>query len=241
VINQTLARSSWPNDEPLGQCLRLRKTGPCATIVGIVEDSRRVQLIEPPVRQMYLALRDSGNYSAGGILIRVPPSRAAAVEREAASAVATLFPGVEASIRRMADILAPQYRPWELGATLFTVIGLLALLVAAVGVFSTLSHEIGQRRHELGVRVALGATVADIIRLVVGDGLRVVLIGAAVGSLLALAGGRFIASLLYGVDPRDLSALATVAAVLVLVATAAALIPAWRASRTDPLEAIRAD
>ena len=241
VINQTLAHSSWPNDEPLGQCLRLGKTGPCATIVGIVEDSRRVQLIEPPVRQMYLALRDSGNYSAGGILIRVPPSLAAAVEREAASAVATLFPGVEASIRRMADILAPQYRPWELGATLFTVFGLLALLVAAVGVFSTLSHEIGQRRHELGVRLALGATVTDIVRLVLGDGLRVVLIGAAVGSLLALAAGRFIASLLYGVDPRDLTALATVAALLVFVATTAAIIPAWRASRTDPLEAIRAD
>jgi ABC-type antimicrobial peptide transport system permease subunit len=141
----------------------------------------------------------------------------------------------------MADVLAPQYRPWELGATLFTAFGLLALLVAAVGVFSTLSHEIGQRRHELGVRVALGATVADIVRLVVGDGLRVVLIGAALGSLLALAGGRLIASLLYGVDARDLSALGTVAAVLVVVATAAAIIPAWRASRTDPLEAIRAD
>jgi putative ABC transport system permease protein len=241
VVNQTLARSSWPNDEPLGQCLRLGKSGPCATIVGIVEDARRVQLIERPVRQMYLALRDSGSYSPGGILVRVPPERAAAVEHEATRMVATLFPGVEANVRRMADVLAPQYRPWELGATLFTIFGLLALLVAAVGVFSTLSHEIGQRRHELGVRVALGATVADIIRLVLGEGLRVIVIGAAVGSLLALAAGRLIASLLYGVDPRDLSAFATVVAVLLVVAATAAVLPAWRASRTDPLEAIRAD
>jgi predicted permease len=241
VVNQTLARSTWPNEEPLGQCLRLGKSGPCVNVVGVVEDSRRVQLIEPSVRQMYLAMRDSGNYSAGGILIRVPPDRAVRVEREVKGEVAVLFPGVEAHVRRMSDVLAPQYRPWELGATLFSIFGLLALLVAAVGVFSTLSHDIGQRRHELGVRVALGASVGDIVKLVLGDGLRVVLIGAAVGSLLALAAGRLIASLLYGVAPRDPLALVTVAAVLVVVGAAAAIVPAWRASRTDPLEAIRTD
>jgi hypothetical protein len=241
VVNQTLARSTWPNEEPLGQCLRLEKSGPCVSIVGIVEDSRRVQLIEPSVRQMYVAMPDSGAYSAGGILVRVPPERVAGVEREVKHAVATLFPGVDANIRRMADVLAPQYRPWELGATLFSIFGLLALLVAAVGVFSTLSHDIGQRRHELGVRVALGASVADVVKLVLVDGLRVVAIGAATGSLLALAAGRLIASLLYGVAPRDPLALATVAASLLVVGAAAGVVPAWRASRTDPLEAIRAD
>jgi ABC-type antimicrobial peptide transport system permease subunit len=141
----------------------------------------------------------------------------------------------------MSEVLAPQYRPWELGATLFSIFGLLALIVAAVGVFSTLSHEIGQRRHELGVRVALGATVGDILKLVLGEGVRVVVIGAVVGALLAVAAGRLVASLLYGVEPRDPLALATVAGVLVLVAVMAAVIPAWRASRTDPLEAFRAD
>lgn len=241
VINQTLARSSWPNDEPLGQCLRLGKGGPCVTVVGIVEDARRVQLIEPPARQMYLAMRDSGAYSAASIVVRVPPERAAAVEREAKREVGALFPGIEANVRRMSDALAPQYRPWELGAKLFSIFGLLALLVAAVGVFSTLSHDIGQRRHELGVRVALGATVGDVVRLVLGDGLRVVGIGAVVGSLLALAAGRLIASLLYGVAPSDPWALLIVAATLVIVAGSAGLVPAWRASRTDPLEAIRTD
>jgi ABC-type antimicrobial peptide transport system permease subunit len=118
---------------------------------------------------------------------------------------------------------------------------LLALFVAGIGVFSTLSHDISQRRHELGVRVALGASVADVVRLVLGDGLRVVLLGAAAGALLALAAGRLIASLLYGVAPGDPGALTTVVLVLLGVAAMASVIPAWRASRTDPLEALRAE
>jgi ABC-type antimicrobial peptide transport system permease subunit len=108
-------------------------------------------------------------------------------------------------------------------------------------VFSTLSHEVGQRRHELGVRVALGASGRDVIRLVLGDGMRVVVGGAAIGCVLALAGGRLVASLLYGVAPRDPAALILVSAVLIAVAAVASALPAWRASHADPLEALRAD
>jgi putative ABC transport system permease protein len=108
-------------------------------------------------------------------------------------------------------------------------------------VFSTLLHEISQRRHELGVRAALGASMVAIVRLVIGDGLRVVLVGAVLGTLLALAGGRLVASVLYGVAPHDPSALVVVVVVLLVVGALASAIPAWRASRTDPLEAFRAD
>jgi putative ABC transport system permease protein len=124
---------------------------------------------------------------------------------------------------------------------LFSVFGLLALLVAAVGVFSNLSHEVSQRRHELGVRAALGASLADIVGLVVGQGIRVVGLGALLGLLLALAGSRLVASLLYGVAPRDPSSLAVVVLILIVVAAVASSIPAWRASRADPLEALKAD
>ena len=141
----------------------------------------------------------------------------------------------------MTNILAPQYHPWELGATLFTIFGFLALIVAAVGVFSTLIHEVGQRRHELGVRAALGAGVVDIIGLVVGYGVRVFIIGATLGVALALAGGRLIASLLYGVAANDLSVFLLVAVILLAVGALASAIPAWRASRADPLEALRAE
>jgi ABC-type antimicrobial peptide transport system permease subunit len=241
VVNETLARTSWPTADALGQCLRIGKNGPCFTIVGVVQDSRRAQLIEKPVRQMYVALQKSGDYAAESIVLRVPPKRATAVEVAARREVIAAIPGSEPRIRRLADTFAPQYRPWELGATLFSVFGVLALIVAAVGVFSTLSHDISQRRHDLGVRVALGATLPDMVRLVIGDGVRVVAIGTVTGVALAITGGRLIASLLYGVAPNDPLTVGLVGVLLLLVAILASTIPALRAARTDPLEALRAD
>ena len=242
VINDVLARTTWPHEDALGKCIRrATQTAPCTTVIGIVEDARRTRLIEDPVRQVYLPLPRSGPDAWGTVVVRVPPSRAGAVELAARREVPTIVPGAHVEVLRMANILAPQYHPWELGATLFTIFGLLALIVAAVGVFSTLIHEIGQRRHELGVRAALGAGVIDIVRLVVGDGVRVVLIGAALGILLALAGGRLIASLLYGVAANDLSVYVLVTVILVAVGTLASALPAWRASRADPLEALRVE
>ena len=242
VVNETLARLAWPHGDAIGQCLRVgAASAPCVPIVGIVEDARRAQLIESPVRELYLPLPASGTQAWGAIVVRVPPDRASAVELAARREVAALLPGSTIQVVRMAKMLAPQYRPWELGARLFTIFGLLALVVAAIGVFSTLSHEVGQRRHELGVRAALGAGVADSVRLVVGSGLRLVGIGVAVGIVLALTGGRLIAALLYGVAPRDPGALGAVAGVLLVVAAIASALPAWRASRADPMEALRAD
>jgi ABC-type antimicrobial peptide transport system permease subunit len=174
-------------------------------------------------------------------MVRVPPERAGSVELAARRAVATIFPGAEPRVIKIAELLAPQYRPWELGATLFTVFGVLALVVAAVGVFSALSHDVGQRRHELGVRAALGATMHDIVRLLIGSGVRVVIVGTIVGAVLALAGGRVVASLLYGVSPSDPVVLTLVVLVLLAVAIAASAIPAWRASRADPMDALRAE
>lgn len=242
VVNQVLAHSTWPHEDALGKCIRRASpTAPCTTVIGIVEDARRTRLIEDPVRQVYLPLPRTGADAWGTVVVRVPPSRAAAVELAARREVPAVLPGARVEVLRMANILAPQYHPWELGATLFTIFGFLALIVAAVGIFSTLIHEIGQRRHELGVRAALGAGVTDIVRLVVGDGVRVVMVGATLGILLALAGGKLIASLLYGVAANDLSVFVLVAVVLLAVGTLASAIPAWRASRADPLEALRAE
>lgn len=242
VINQVLARTTWPHEDALGKCIRRSTpTAPCTTVIGIVEDARRSRLIEDPVRHVYVPLLRTGAQAWGTIVVRVPPSRAAAVELAARREIPAMLPGTHVEVLRMANILAPQYHPWELGATLFTIFGLLALVVAAVGVFSTLVHDIDQRRHELGVRAALGARVVDILRLVVSDGIRVVLIGAGLGVVLALAGGRLIAALLYGVAANDLSVLGLVVLVLLGVGAVASAIPAWRASRADPLEALRAD
>ncbi|HKN66152.1 MAG TPA: ADOP family duplicated permease [Gemmatimonadaceae bacterium] len=242
IVNNTLARSAWPHAEAIGQCLRIGKpSAPCVTVIGVVADARRSDVVEEPVRQVYLPIPRSGDYAPGYVIIRVAPDQAARIELVARKEAAAIFPGAEVSLIRLSDVLAPQYRPWELGATLFTVFGLLALLVTAVGVFSSLSHDVSQRRHELGVRAALGASLADIVGLVVGQGIRVVGVGALLGLLLALVGSRLVASLLYGVAPRDPWSIAIVVVILILVAAVASSIPAWRASRADPLEALRAD
>jgi putative ABC transport system permease protein len=241
VVNQTFARNAWPHDEAIGQCVRVNgPTKPCLTIIGIVGDARRDELLEKPVRQLYEP-STSADGAAGWVIVRVPPNRAGGVDLAARRAVTTLFPGADATVIKMADLLAPRYRPWELGAILFTVFGLLALVVAAMGVFSALSHDVSQRRHELGVRAALGATIKDIVMLVIGSGVRVVAIGAVAGCALAIAGGRLVASLLYGVTPSDPMLLSLVTVVLLGVAMAAAAIPAWRASRADPMDALRSD
>jgi ABC-type antimicrobial peptide transport system permease subunit len=137
--------------------------------------------------------------------------------------------------------LEPEMRPWRLGATLFTAMGILALLVAAVGVYSVIAYSVSQRAHEMGVRIALGARLGDIARLVVGEGLRTIAIGIAAGIALALAAGKLIASLLYGISPRDPAVMIGAAVILALIGIAASVIPALRAARVEPATALRVD
>jgi ABC-type antimicrobial peptide transport system permease subunit len=124
---------------------------------------------------------------------------------------------------------------------LFSSFGLLALLVAIVGIYSTTSYNVQQRTHEFGVRIALGAKFGDVVRLVIGEGVRVVALGILCGVGLALIAGRLVASLLYGVKPSDPATAIVIALALLLVAIFAALAPAWRAARVDPVTALRAD
>jgi ABC-type antimicrobial peptide transport system permease subunit len=141
----------------------------------------------------------------------------------------------------MAAAMEPEYRPWQLGATLFTLFGVLAALVASIGVYSSVSYAVSQRMHEFGVRVALGATWRRIVGDVIGDGVRTVAVGVAAGVLLALITGRMIASLLYDVTPKDPVAIGVSAIVLLVVAAVASFAPAYRAGRSDPLSALRSD
>ena len=116
-----------------------------------------------------------------------------------------------------------------------------SLLVAVVGIFSTVSYGVRQRTREFGIRVALGAQPGDVVRHVVGDGVRVVAAGILAGLVLSVAGGRLVAGLIYGVSVTDPAVLAPVALVLVLAAAVASAVPAWHASRTDPVVALRED
>jgi ABC-type antimicrobial peptide transport system permease subunit len=132
-------------------------------------------------------------------------------------------------------------RSWRLGATMFTIFGLLALLVAAIGLYSVVAYDVSQRTRELGVRVALGASAGAVLRLVVGEGLRVVVVGLVLGAAVALSLAARVSPLLYNVSPKDPVTYAGVVGVLIVVAVVASLAPALRASRVDPNVALRAD
>ena len=153
-----------------------------------------------------------------------------------------LMPGVSyVTVTPMSTIMAPVVRSWQLGATMFAIFGALALLLAAIGLYSVIAYNVAQRTHEMGVRVALGAQVRDVVSLIVREGLRVVLPGVLLGSLIALAAGKWIAPLLFEVSPKDPPVLIAVVVTLTLTAVAASLAPALRAARVDPNEALRAD
>jgi ABC-type antimicrobial peptide transport system permease subunit len=139
------------------------------------------------------------------------------------------------------EIIGGQTRSWELGATMFVAFGALALVLAAIGLYSVIAYNVAQRTHELGVRVALGARAADVVRLVVTDGLRVAGVGVVLGTIVAFWGGTWVKPLLFNVSPRDPLVFAVVALTLVAVAVAASWIPALRASRVDPNVALRSD
>jgi predicted permease len=245
VVNEAMARLVWPGRNPLGRCMRFEKReNPCYTVVGVVEDSRWGYVIEPEPRpQYYLPLGNLPSPGATGrvLIVRTAPRAAEPIAAEVRSVLAGVFPAAQVHVRRMLENLEPEYRPWRLGATLFTGFGLLALLVAIIGIYSTVSYGVSQRTHEFGVRAALGAQLGDVVRLVVGEGLRTVAIGVVFGIGLALAAGRLVAAMLYGVSPADPLTLGLVPGVLLVVAAAAALVPAWKAGRVDPLTALRAE
>jgi ABC-type antimicrobial peptide transport system permease subunit len=240
IVNQTMARIFWPCESALGKCIiRGVESGPCSEVVGVVEDSRRSRVIEEPTLQYFARVRPApGLGAASAIVVRVDPARWPAV---AAVALAELERHIDPAGLRMARLsesLEPQLRPWRLGAQLFTAFGVLALLGTLVGVYSVMAYAVSQRTHEMGVRIALGARLGDLLGLVVGEGGRVIALGIAVGLALSLALGRLVASLLYDVTPRDPAVLAAAAAVLLVAGLSASLIPAWGAARVDPMKAL---
>lgn len=240
VVSETMARTFWPQESALGRCIMLGEPdSSCQQVVGVAEDSRRYAIIEEPTLHYFLP---RGYDAVGGvILVRVDHRRWDAAVNAIREELSGRYGPRDVTIRRMSEALEPQFRPWRLGAQLFTGFGLLALLVTVIGVYSVMAYAVSQRTHEIGVRMALGAKVSNILRLVVGSGLRVVAIGVAVGVAVSLALGRIVESLLYDVTPHDPVALAWASGVLLATGVAASFAPAWRAGRVDPAETLRPD
>jgi predicted permease len=244
IVNQAQADAIWANENPIGHCVRFNAdTMPCATVIGVAQTALLNSIDETPAAHFYVSIEHSpvATWGASDIVIRAEPAKLAAVQRSMNELLRSDFADGVPRFKTMAQVMEPEYRPWQLGATLFTLFGGLALIVAGVGIYSSVSYAVSQRTHEFGIRVALGARTSDVMRQVLGEGLRTVALGVVLGILMALAAGRLVASLLYGIAASDPAAMATVAVVLLLISLLAALAPAWRAAGADPVRALRAD
>jgi ABC-type antimicrobial peptide transport system permease subunit len=219
----------------------LNRDSVCTTVIGVAAEATQTLNGEPGFL-IYVPMNPRWGAGANTLVVRArdgDPRRLVAPIRQAMQSAAANLP--YADVQTLDDVLAPELRPWKTGATLFSLFGALALVIAAMGLYSAISYSVVQRRHEFGVRLALGARIADVVRMVVTYGLRPVVVGVALGTLAAFAGGPFIASMLFQTSPRDPVMYVSVTAVMVAVAVVAAAIPARRASRVDPAAALRGD
>jgi putative ABC transport system permease protein len=242
VVGESMGKVLWPDQDPIGKCVRIsEETNPCTYVVGVAEDIHS-ETIAPEARLFYYYLPAAQvNPHEGGLFARVRGNAQDLVEplRER---LQREMPGTSyVSVTRLGANVETEMRSWVMGATLFTAFGGLALLLAAIGLYSVIAYNVSQRRQELAVRMALGAAVSDVLRMVVGDGLRFAVTGVVVGGIIAWYAGRWIMPLLFNQSARDPVVFGTVIGVLLLVAVVASAIPALRGARVDPNAALRAE
>ena len=241
VINESMARRYWPNENPIGRRITLglpRPENPWVTIIGIAKDLPHRALDSLPQPDWYLS-RPLGPQRNQILFVRTAgnPTDLAAPIREI---VAALDPNQPvANIKTMTDVVAGTVAPRRLNMLLFTLFAALALLLATLGIYGVMAYSVAQRTHEIGVRMALGAQPGDVLRLVIGKGMTLTLIGVALGIAIALALTRLMATLLFGVSPTDLITFAAVSAFLIMIALLACYVPARRATKVAPLVALR--
>lgn len=242
VVSDAMAKKLWPGKDALGQCVRVgADTMPCTSVVGVAEDIRTSGEFNKDGMLYYYRPIDQVQAEGGGLFIRVNGDAARSGEAIRRS-LQKLMPGSSyVTVRPMSEIFGPTIRSWQLGATMFVAFGLLALVLAAIGLYSVIAYNVVQRTHELGVRVAFGAQVRDLIQLVLAEGLRVSLAGIVIGGGIALIAGRWVAPLLFRVEPRDPIVFTLVFLVLLSAAMLASLIPAMRAAKVDPSVALRSE
>jgi putative ABC transport system permease protein len=242
IINQTLARTFWPGQNPLGRHLTYSwgKLIPLE-VVGVVGDARLVTLSNDEIRPAIYCPQLQQPHNAMTFVVRTAgdPSSLASAAR---GALRQIDPNQPLSdIEPLETVLADSLARPRLVALLLAIFGGAALLLAAIGIYGVMTYIVTARTQEIGVRVALGASHARVLRLVVGQAMAMAGLGIAIGIAGALALTRLLASLLYGVTPTDPLTFTAVALLLALVAVAASLLPARRAAAVDPMVAMRAE
>ncbi len=241
VINQNMAKKFWPNEDALGHRFSIKgPKGPFIEVVGIVQDGKYHDVTEDPQPFFYVPF-DQSYMSIRTFHVRtsVPPETLAL---QLESQIHELAPDVPITqVQTMTDSLqgANGFFFFRFGAQITAVMGFLGLILAVVGIYSVVSYAAAQRTQEIGIRVAMGATSRDILKMVLRQGLSVVGIGLALGLVIALAGTRVMSSMIVGVKPSDPLTFTVVVLLLTAIALFACWIPARRATRIDPLVALR--
>ena len=241
VVSESMAKLLWPGQQALGQCMRVQADSlPCTTVVGISENMRQsgptsavdhtfflpIEQFHPERADLFVRVRGDAGRMAESLRRHLQP----------------LMPGDSYLTATPFKVIVDEHvESWRAGATMFLAFGSLALVLAAVGLYSVIAYNVTQRTQELGVRLALGAQQRDVLRLIVAEGFQYAVIGVAIGGIIALGAAGRVQPLLFNQSARDPVVFGAAIGILLVVALVASLVPAWRASRLDANIALRAE
>ena len=241
AINEEMARRYFPNEDPIGRRIRVSQgKGEWSEVVGIVRDVKQYGLDSQTTSQVYQPYRQHAYFSAFTLVVKTRSVDTAAIVPDLRATVRGLDPGVPlARIRTLESIVSDSIGSARFATVLIGIFGGAALLLAAIGLYGVLAYTVGQRSQEFAIRTAHGADRNAVLRLVLGEGLRMSLAGIGIGLVGAAFARRFMAGVLFGIDAGDPLTYALVAGTLLIVALLATAIPALRATRVDPIVALR--
>jgi predicted permease len=238
IVNKRFAERFWPNQSALGKIVET--AGADREVVGVVETGRYNSLGEAPLEFMYIS--HSERFVTDMTVIARTPTDPQAALRQIRSIISSADPDLPLyDVRTMEDHMGFVLLPARLGGSVLGMFGVLGLLLAAVGIYGVMAYSVSQRRRELGIRVALGADRATVLRLVLGEGMRLALIGTVLGLLGAVGAAQLVKGLLYNVEAIDPVAFTTVPLLLVAVAALAVYFPARRAASVEPMRVLKSD
>jgi predicted permease len=241
LVNRTMARKYWPGGDAVGKRVRFRSDGPWVTVAGIVGDVRQIGLADPPREELYSSYRAVTSQEMAMVVrtAQDDPERLGAAVTAAIRSVDPEQPVFSVmSMERVIENVSAERR---ISMVLLLLFAGMALLLSALGIYGVMAYTTSQRRHEIGIRLALGAGTPNVLRLVVGQGMRLVVLGLAAGLLGAWLLSRALESQLYGITAQDPLTYATVALLLGSVALVATWVPARRATRVDPMISLRVE
>ncbi len=243
LINQAMAQRIWPGRSPIGQRIRLEGVSdaePWTTIVGTVGDVHHNGLDQAPPAELYRPYTQAA-WPGMTVVVRTASKPEAFTPLVKAALLATDPDQAASGVATMTDVVNRSMGPRRVPTFLIGAFGLLALMLAAVGISGVVSYSVAQRTHEIGIRIAMGARAVDILKLLVGRSMSWTLVGVAFGILAALGITRLLAGMLYGVEPMDPRVLSIASLLLATVALLACYIPARRATKLDPVVALRGE